>query len=98
LYRRALMQAADGAFEVEFIADWADEPLLAQAFAEKLWPIWAEACAITEARVPVVFTAHAVPCRTILTANPDTPSAQPGAPVPADGIQNYGPATAPDPY
>ena len=33
------------AFEVEFIAGWADEPQLAEAFAEKLWPVWAEACA-----------------------------------------------------
>ncbi len=101
LYRRALMEAVAGAFEVEFIAGWADEPLLAQAFAENLWPVWAEACAITGTHVPVLFTAHAVPCRTIITAptaNPQSPSAQPGAPVPADGIQNYGPATAPDPY
>ncbi|QMV18311.1 ferrochelatase [Granulicella sp. 5B5] len=106
LYRRALMQAVNGAFEVEFIAGWADEPLLAQAFAEKLWPVWAEACAATSAesgkpvRVPVLFTAHAVPCRTIISApaQPTDSAAQPGAPVPADGIQNYGPATLPDPY
>ncbi len=106
LYRRALMQAvldaSTGApFEVEFIAGWADEPLLAQAFAEKLWPVWAEACAVTGARVPVLFTAHAVPCRTIMTApanNPASPSATPGAPVPENGIQNYGTAAAPDPY
>jgi ferrochelatase len=112
LYRRALMQAVAGAFppeapmQVEFIAGWADESLLAQAFAEKLWPVWAEACAVTSAaagkpvRVPVLFTAHAVPCRTIISApaQPTDSAAQPGAPVPADGIQNYGPATQPDPY
>jgi ferrochelatase len=102
LYRRALMQAVAGAFEVEFIAGWADEPLLAQAFAEKLWPVWAEACAIAGERVPVLFTAHAVPCRTIMTGtvtNAESPSAaRPGGPVPENGIQNYGAATAPDPY
>jgi ferrochelatase len=107
LYRRALMEAVrntdTGApFEVEFIAGWADEPLLAAAFAEKLWPVWAEACATAESRVPVVFTAHAVPCRTIMAApvqSSESPSAAaPGAPVPAHGIQHYGPASAPDPY
>ena len=114
LYRRALMEAVAGAFEVEFIAGWADEPLLAQAFAEKLWPVWAAACAVTSGdagksvRVPVLFTAHAVPCRTIMTAPATNPGAprldsetwvdQRKVPVPADGIQNYGPAAAPDPY
>jgi len=85
LYRRAVMAAAEG-MEVDFIAGWADHPLLAQAFAEKLWPIWAEACAVAGRRVPVLFTAHSVPCRTIMTAAPtasgsgqrlDQPSAQP---------------------
>lgn len=107
LYRRALMQAVrntetGAAFEVEFIAGWADEPLLAQAFAEKLWPVWAEACASTGERVPVLFTAHAVPCRTIMSApvvSAESPSAaKPGGPVPENGIQNYGAAAAPDPY
>src|SRR5271170_5420958 len=41
LYRRAVMAAAEG-MEVDFIAGWAEHPLLAQAFAEKLWPVWAE--------------------------------------------------------
>jgi ferrochelatase len=107
LYRRALMQAVNDEstgkpFEVEFIAGWADEPLLAQAFAERLWPAWAEACAVTGARVPVLFTAHAVPCRTIMSSpvqSAESPSAaRPGGPVPENGIQNYGAAQAPDPY
>jgi ferrochelatase len=106
LYRRALMQAvadtSTGApFGVEFIAGWADEPLLAQAFAERMWPAWAEACAVIGARVPVLFTAHAVPCRTIMSgtvSNEQSPSARPGAPVPENGIQNYGAVQVPDPY
>jgi protoporphyrin/coproporphyrin ferrochelatase len=69
LYRRAVMAAAEG-MEVDFIAGWAEHPLLAQAFAEKLWPVWAEACAVARRRVPVLFTAHSVPCRTIMTASP----------------------------
>jgi ferrochelatase len=40
LYRRALDAALDGAFTYDFIAGWADERLLIQAFAEKLAPVW----------------------------------------------------------
>jgi ferrochelatase len=106
LYRRALMEAVGDSFTVDFIAGWADEPLLAQAFAERMWPVWAEACAATSAaagkpiRVPILFTAHAVPCRTIMASVPAAaqPDAHPGAPVPADGIQHYGTAQNPDPY
>jgi protoporphyrin/coproporphyrin ferrochelatase len=103
LYRRALMEAVGNSLTIDFIAGWADEPLLAQAFAERLWPAWAEACAVTSAaagkpvRVPILFTAHSVPCRTIMSSGP-SPTAQPGAPVPADGIQHYGHAQKPDPY
>jgi ferrochelatase len=122
LYRKALEAAIAAtykdnpvdAFTFDFIAGWSDEPLLAQAFAERLWPVWAEACAVASVaadrptRVPILFTAHAVPCRTIMSAAaPSTPGG-PGIasetvtdrnpPVPPDGIQNYGPATAPDPY
>ncbi|MEO6817718.1 MAG: ferrochelatase [Edaphobacter sp.] len=66
LYRKAVLAAADG-LEVDFVAGWAEHPLLAQAFAERLWPVWALACAQSGQRVPVLFTAHSVPCRTIMT-------------------------------
>ena len=95
-------------FTFEFIAGWADEPLLDNAFADRLWPAWAEACAKASAaagkpvRVPVLFTAHSVPCRTIRATTAEEAargaSARPGAPVPAEGIQNYGTARAGDPY
>jgi ferrochelatase len=99
LYRRALMAAVGDSFTVDFIAGWADEPLLAQAFAERMWPAWAEACAVTGTKVPILFTAHAVPCRTIMSSVPAAQSEQkPGGPVPADGIQHYGTAQNPDPY
>src|SRR5580658_10331173 len=42
LYRRATIAAASG-MEMEFVAGWAEHPLLAQAFAERLQPIWADA-------------------------------------------------------
>ena len=101
LYHKALMDAVGDSFDVDFIAGWADEPMLSLAFAERMWPVWAEACATTQTRVPILFTAHAVPCRTIMSgsvSNPSSPSARPGAPVPADGIQNYGQTQIPDSY
>ena len=104
LYRKAAQEAIEktgGGMKMEFVAGWSEHPLLAQAFALKLWPAWAKACAVTQTRVPVLFTAHAVPCRTIMSgtvSNAASPSARPGAPVPAEGIQNYGPRQTPDPY
>ncbi len=105
LYRRAAQAGCDasgGEMEMEFVAGWSEHPLLAQAFALELWPVWAEACAVTGTRVPVLFSAHSVPCRTIMAGTVSTaasPSAaRPGGPVPAEGIQNYGAVTEPDPY
>ena len=100
LYRRAMLEASRD-MESEFVAGWADNPTLAHAFADRLWPVWAEACASTGTRVPVLFTAHAVPCRTIMSGQVSTaasPSQRPGSPVPAEGIQYYGERTVPDPY
>ena len=87
LYRQAVLAAA-GSIEVEFVAGWAEHPLLALAFAEKLWPVWAEACAESGRRVPVLFTAHSVPCRTIMTGEASIAGARPGTPIQA----------SPDPY
>jgi ferrochelatase len=115
LYRRAAKAAAQG-MQMEFVAGWADHPKLAEAFALKLWPVWAEACARMSVaagkpvRVPVLFTAHSVPCRTIKAGVPNAApnagapdasapaQARPSAPVPADGIQAYDASATPDPY
>lgn len=77
LYRKAVLTAATG-LEVEFVAGWAEHPMLAQAFAEKLWPVWALACAQSGRRVPVLFTAHSVPCRTIMTGPASVEGTRPG--------------------
>lgn len=87
LYRRAVLAAAAG-MEVEFVAGWAESPVLAEAFAEKLRPVWAEACAEAGRKVPVLFTAHSVPCRTIMTGEASVAGARPGTPV----------QSSPDPY
>jgi ferrochelatase len=87
LYRRALMAVAEG-LQIEFVAGWAEHPLLADAFAEKLSPTWTQACAESGRRVPVLFTAHSVPCRTIMTGEASIAGARPGTPMQA----------SPDPY
>ncbi|MFC6645348.1 ferrochelatase [Granulicella cerasi] len=101
LYRRALEKALDNAFPFTFIAGWADEPLLIEAFADKLTTAWQAACTKHNARVPVLFTAHSVPCRTIRATTEQQAaegSNRPGENTPADGLQNYGAAEAGDPY
>jgi protoporphyrin/coproporphyrin ferrochelatase len=87
LYRRAVMEAAGG-LEVDFVTGWAEEPSLIQAFAEKLLPVWTEACAKLGQGVPVLFTAHSVPCRTIMTGEASIVGARPGTPM----------QMSPDPY
>lgn len=101
LYRRALEKAVAGAFAYDFIAGWATEPLLVQAFSEKLSSIWSKANASGE-RAAVLFTAHSVPCRTIRPATAQQAAEgsgpAPGSAPPADGLQNYGEADQGDPY
>ena len=49
-----------------FIESWSDEPALIEAFAQRLVEIYPQACAESSAQsLPVLFTAHSVPCRTI---------------------------------
>ena len=68
LYRRAAYAEAGNAFRFHFIDAWADHPRLADAFADRLRPIRKEACISVAEKVPVLFTAHSVPCRTIQVA------------------------------
>jgi ferrochelatase len=67
LYRRAVFAEARGAIAIDFIEEWAGDPLLAQAFAERLEPLWRSVSAKIGRAAPVLFTAHSVPCRTIQT-------------------------------
>jgi ferrochelatase len=68
LYRRAAYAEGGTALRFHFIEAWADHPRLADAFADRLRPAWQEACRVVGAKVPVLFTAHSVPCRTIQVA------------------------------
>ncbi len=71
LYRNALLGDSGAApFEVDFVDNWHDHPLLIKAFAERLQAGWKQACAQAGMRVPVIFTAHSVPERTITEGDP----------------------------
>lgn len=69
LYRASLEQAQPK-FAYEFVENWHDHPLLIQAFAERLEQGWKRACEAAGAKVPVIFTAHSVPQRTIDAGDP----------------------------
>jgi ferrochelatase len=64
LYRRAVEAEADG-LRIDFTEGWAQHPLLIEAFAARLRPAWTKLSEEVGAPVPVLFTAHSVPCRTI---------------------------------
>jgi ferrochelatase len=64
LYRRAV-ESESGSLRIDFTDAWAQHPLLIEAFAERLRPAWQRLSADAGAPVPVLFTAHSVPCRTI---------------------------------
>lgn len=85
LYRRAV-QAEAGDMRIDFTEGWATHPLLADAFAERLRPALASLSAEVGAPVPVLFTAHSVPCRTI-----QTPAASESQPRhwPGEGADPY---------
>jgi ferrochelatase len=70
LYRRAVIGDGNLPFEVDFVEQWHDRPLLVKAFAEKLRSSWERASAEYGAKLPVIFTAHSVPERTITEGDP----------------------------
>jgi ferrochelatase len=77
-----------------FVEEWPEEPALIEAFAQRLIDTYPQACADAsaaagrEVALPVLFTAHSVPCRTIMTGEASVAGARPGTPMQA----------TPDPY
>ncbi len=88
LYRRAV-QAEAGSLRIDFTDSWAEHPLLAEAFAERLRVAQTRLTAETGAPVPVLFTAHSVPTRTVQPP----PAAEAGSSQPrfwpGEGIDPY---------
>jgi ferrochelatase len=71
LYRRALAgETGQAPFTVDFVESWHDHPLLIDAFAERLQAGWQKANAEAGEMLPVIFTAHSVPTRTIEAGDP----------------------------
>ena len=71
LYKRALLGESGAApFEIDFVEHWHDNQLLIRAFAEKFRQGWERACREAGTKVPVIFTAHSVPQRTIADGDP----------------------------
>jgi len=88
LYRRAVEAEAGSAVRIDFTEGWADHPLLAEAFADRLRPLLAEMRAEVGHPVPVLFTAHSVPLRTV----------QPPVEGETGGQPRYWPGAGVDPY
>ena len=70
LYRKALDGETRPTFTVDFMESWHDHPQLIAAFAEKLTQGWVHACHEFNRQLPVLFTAHSVPERTIAEGDP----------------------------
>ena len=70
LYRKAVEGESGPPFSLDFVESWHDHPLLVQAFAEKLRNGWSAVCREMGASVPIIFTAHSVPQRTITEGDP----------------------------
>jgi len=68
LYRRAVLAEAGQDLALDFTDAWADHPLLVEAFADRLRAAYLTLTAELGEKVPVLFTAHSVPCRTIQSA------------------------------
>ena len=64
LYKRAV-QAEASVLRIDFTEGWARHPLLAEAFAERLRPTLKQLSDEVGHSVPVLFTAHSVPTRTV---------------------------------
>jgi protoporphyrin/coproporphyrin ferrochelatase len=70
LYRASLTGNQETPFTVDFVESWHDHPLLIKAFAERLRAGWERAYREATKKVPVIFTAHSVPERTIVEGDP----------------------------
>ena len=69
LYKQVLF-GAGAPFAIDFVEEWHDHPLLIEAFADKLRTGWTKACEQHGSALPVIFTAHSVPQKTIAEGDP----------------------------
>ena len=69
LYKQVLLSAG-APFAIDFVEEWHDHPLLIEAFSNRLRTGWTQACEQYGSALPVIFTAHSVPSRTITEGDP----------------------------
>lgn len=70
LYRASVQASAGTDLTFDFVDSWHDQRWLIQAFAERLQAGLRIASREANGNVPVIFTAHSVPQRTILDGDP----------------------------
>jgi ferrochelatase len=91
LYQRAVVgETGDAPFTIDFVPEWHDEPLLIEAFAERLRAGWKSACDEAGTKIPVLFTAHSVPARTIEAGDPYEAQARESAELIAKSVPEIG--------
>ena len=76
LYRTSLSKCKDSTLSFDFVESWHDDPHLIQAFAEKLIAGREKANGEAGAVLPVIFTAHSVPQKTVIEGDPYETQAQ----------------------
>jgi len=96
LYRKAVFDAAGDALELRFVEHWAEHPELIAGFAERLRSMRDAFSQEVGAAVPVLFTAHSVPVRTVQALRAADLSAQESAGGVANAVDPG--ADTPDPY
>jgi ferrochelatase len=69
LYKQVLF-GANAPFAADFVEEWHDNPLLIEAFADRFRTGYKAACEQHGSLLPVLFTAHSVPQRTIAEGDP----------------------------
>lgn len=70
LYRKGVDGPEGPPFALDFVESWHEHPLLIEAFVEKLKSGRTEASVEAGSKLPVIFTAHSVPERTIAEGDP----------------------------
>lgn len=91
LYKQAMLDETGGAqLTIDFVESWHDNPLLAEAFAERLRAGWNRACKEAGERLPVIFTAHSVPQRTVAEGDPYEVQAKESARLVAERVPETG--------
>ena len=90
LYKQVLF-GAGAPFAIDFVEEWHDHPLLIEAFADKLRSGWSNACRQHGSSLPVLFTAHSVPQRTIAEGDPYEAQTRETAALVAARVSEIGP-------